>query len=485
MDNANHSDELMHHGTKGMRWGIRRYQNPDGSLTPAGVKRYQNPDGTLTKKGEKFYAKETARLKAETAKVKEAEKVAATAKRTQAKFTKLADKQKKLDERKKALNGDQEETATDKLKNKLKEKTDKPEETLEQRRERLLKSTDPKELYEGRNDLTYQELNDRINRIDLETRLQGKIPKEEKRTLNQTMDKVAETINKATNLYGSVDRAYSTVANSALGKTLAKKLGIEPPKEKFDLQEFVKKMPYMSDAEIKSKKQRIADEQSIISEANRQKNKKEADERYQEAQRQVDEYNKRWRRGESEDSVTPSEYRKTRSELDRSTDTVGQPKGLPGPTGSSGSTRTNPSGNDGPSPSGSGGKNRPPVSIAKATQKPIDAVEGVDFFPIVYKNPTTTAIMASKVSSVSSSSDRRKLASILGLDPKSVEPKKSSSSTKKETSGDDFLEQIMGASAELDKAAKRQSEIVSRIDTGESITKDFLRRNEEMLKNNK
>lgn len=33
-------DELYHHGIKGQRWGIRRFQNEDGSLTPAGVKRY-------------------------------------------------------------------------------------------------------------------------------------------------------------------------------------------------------------------------------------------------------------------------------------------------------------------------------------------------------------------------------------------------------------------------------------------------------------
>ena len=34
------SDYLIHHGIKGQRWGIRRYQNEDGSLTAAGRKRY-------------------------------------------------------------------------------------------------------------------------------------------------------------------------------------------------------------------------------------------------------------------------------------------------------------------------------------------------------------------------------------------------------------------------------------------------------------
>lgn len=34
------SEVLIHWGVKGQKWGVRRYQNPDGSLTPAGKKRY-------------------------------------------------------------------------------------------------------------------------------------------------------------------------------------------------------------------------------------------------------------------------------------------------------------------------------------------------------------------------------------------------------------------------------------------------------------
>lgn len=39
------NDKIEHHGILGMKWGLRRYQNSDGSLTPAGKRRAQSLKG--------------------------------------------------------------------------------------------------------------------------------------------------------------------------------------------------------------------------------------------------------------------------------------------------------------------------------------------------------------------------------------------------------------------------------------------------------
>lgn len=38
------SNELYHYGVMGQKWGVRRYQNPDGSLTQLGKLRYGTPE---------------------------------------------------------------------------------------------------------------------------------------------------------------------------------------------------------------------------------------------------------------------------------------------------------------------------------------------------------------------------------------------------------------------------------------------------------
>ena len=60
------TNELYHHGILGQKWGVRRYQNPDGTLTPAGKKRLK-----YIKKASDIAYKNADRLQSESQKVKE------------------------------------------------------------------------------------------------------------------------------------------------------------------------------------------------------------------------------------------------------------------------------------------------------------------------------------------------------------------------------------------------------------------------------
>ena len=102
--------EIYHWGVKGMKWGVRRYQNKDGSLTPAGIKR-------------------RAKLESELGKLSSS-----------------------------------------------KGKSDKPEETLEERKARVLKSHNAKTVYENKDILSDKEIQDIYNRLNNEKNIKSLIP---------------------------------------------------------------------------------------------------------------------------------------------------------------------------------------------------------------------------------------------------------------------------------------------------------------------
>lgn len=52
-------DYLSHHGILGQKWGVRRYQNADGSLTNAGKRRYRSSTKTVERLGNRIVKRES------------------------------------------------------------------------------------------------------------------------------------------------------------------------------------------------------------------------------------------------------------------------------------------------------------------------------------------------------------------------------------------------------------------------------------------
>lgn len=186
MDNK----ELMHHGTKGMRWGVRRYQNKDGSLTAAGKKRYN---------------KELAEIKAEKAKLAAKNKIVERQLKTREKFSKLDDMRDELASQKKEL-----ATKQKSLSSRHRKKELTPEET-EAKKQAILKRRSPKEIYENAHLFSDKELSEVYNRMNTEKNIKSLIPKEVKKG-EEVVDKIINYSKKAVDGLETGVKLYNNVA---------------------------------------------------------------------------------------------------------------------------------------------------------------------------------------------------------------------------------------------------------------------------------
>lgn len=129
---------LEHHGIKGQKWGVRRYQNKDGSLTSAGRKRY----------GIKFESP----YKKQLAKLKEKEKEMAVREEIQRRKNQLAEREAGLKDQGKSLKTLQNEADKEaaKWEKKLQKQEAKAQKQLEKKEAKLLAKEKKKAEKEAR-----------------------------------------------------------------------------------------------------------------------------------------------------------------------------------------------------------------------------------------------------------------------------------------------------------------------------------------------
>jgi hypothetical protein len=253
--------ELQHHGTKGQKWGVRRFQNKDGSLTPEGKKRY----GIIGSIKERSAAKKRQKQRA-----------AALEKAREVKKTKA-------------------------------------EEAAEKKR--VLESGTADEVMRYKGQLSNKELSDAYSRLNYERLISDLSSKDVKSGAEQVdslmtkAEKMVGAAQKGLDTYNKAAKIVNAVSKADLPtfegnkKTKAAESALDKLVKSGTAEQIQKQFGKLSSKQLQDANTRLRNEDMINERIAKEKADKEKAAKLAEAQKQVDEYNRKWASGELESST--------------------------------------------------------------------------------------------------------------------------------------------------------------------------------------